>query len=278
MNLINVSRINLSPETVDCIVFWSKNPQPLLKHFDVINRYNYYFHFTLTPYDSTIEMNLPPKIELIDTFRKLSDKVGLEKVIWRYDPVFYTDKYNYKTHLNAFEKTARMLSGYTRRCMYSFLTVYKKCERNMKGISFSRPSEEDILSLSESFSAIASDSRIALQTCAEDIDLRRYGIQKGKCIDDNLISRISGKKLSLPKDRNQRQECLCVPSIDIGAYNTCTHLCLYCYANYEHNKAHNNFKNHNSDSELISGVLTGNEIIRERQNNLKNIDQLKLFD
>lgn len=278
MNKTQVSRIALSPETVDCIVFWTKNPLPMLKYLHLVDRYNYYFHFTITPYDSSIEMNLPKKSELIETFRRLSDAIGPDRVIWRYDPLFYTGKYDYTFHLKSFEKLAAALSGYTERCMYSFLTVYKKCEKNMKEITFSRPCINDIIKLSESFSGISALSKISLQTCAEDIDLTGFGISRGKCIDDELVSRISGRKLSIPKDSNQRESCLCVSSVDIGAYNTCTHRCIYCYANYNHDQAIKNFSEHNPESELLYGRLTGCEIIRERKEQTKNSGQLELFE
>lgn len=278
MNRIQVSRITLTPDTVDCIVFWTKNPLPILRYLHLIDRYNYYFHFTITPYDSSIEMNLPKKSELIETFKRLSDAIGPERVIWRYDPVFYTGRYDYNFHLRSFEKLAGALSGYTERCMYSFLTVYKKCEKNMKEISFSRPGINDIIKLSESFSEISASSKIKLQTCAENIDLTDFAISGGKCIDDELITRMSGRKLAIPKDQNQREACRCVSSIDIGAYNTCTHRCIYCYANYDHDQAMRNYHEHNPGSELISGELAGNEIIRERKDFTKNNEQLKLFE
>lgn len=277
LNRTQVSKIDLSIENIDCIVFWTKNPQPIFKHLDFLNRYNYYFHFTLTPYDSAIEMNLPDKSQLIDHFKKLSDTIGPERVIWRYDPVFYTGKYDFSSHLKNFEHLSRSLSGYTERCMYSFLTVYKKCEKNMKQINFARPSNDDIIKLSEKFAEISSAAGITLQTCAESIDLTGTGITRGKCIDDELISRISRKELTVSKDRNQREACQCASSVDIGAYNTCTHGCIYCYANYDHDLAIKKFNNHKNKSEIITGDLTGDEIIRERNTPKPDRLQLKLF-
>ncbi len=277
LNKTQVSKINLSPETVECIVFWSKNPGPIIQHLDLLNRYNYYFQFTLTPYDSSIEMNLPDKSELIETFKRLSDIIGPERVIWRYDPVFYTGKYDFSYHIKSFENLSKSLSGYTERCMYSFLTVYKKCERNMKAVTFSRPDMNDILKLSEAFAQISISKGIKLQTCAENFDLTDFGITRGKCIDDDLISKITGKQIIIPEDRNQRESCLCASSVDIGAYNTCTHRCIYCYANFNHDLAIRKFNNHNSSSEIITGDLSGNEIIRERHDSSSDSLQPKLF-
>ncbi|HOP62612.1 MAG TPA: DUF1848 domain-containing protein [Spirochaetota bacterium] len=277
MNSSQITKISLSPEMVDCIVFWTKNPLPIIKSLNILDKFQYYFHFTLTPYDSSIEMNLPSKIELIDTFRRLSDTIGPSRIIWRYDPVFFTYRYNLSSHLNFYETITKKLEGYTKRCMYSFLTVYRKCEKNMKGIDFSVPDKKDSLILSESFSSIASSSGIELQTCAVEDDLSCYGIKKGKCIDDSLISELTGKNLFIPEDRNQRKYCQCAESIDIGAYNTCTHRCVYCYANYDHELAIKNFERHNPGSDLLSGTLNGSETIREKKNKNYSAEQLKLF-
>jgi len=276
MNKNQVSKIALTPEKIDCIVFWTKNPQPIIKYLDQLNDYNYYFHFTITPYDSSIEMNLTDKSGLLDCFKKLSDIIGPERAIWRYDPVFYTGKYDYSYHLKSFEKFARTLSGFTEQCIYSFLTLYKKCEKNMKAISFSRPCENDIFKLSKIFREISLISGIQLQTCAESFDLSSLGITRGKCIDDSLISKLSGYPVYTPRDPYQRKECQCVSSIDIGAYNTCIHRCIYCYANYDHDLAIQKYKYHNPESEIISGDLTGTEIIKERHQT-SNKEQLKLF-
>jgi hypothetical protein len=277
LNRKQVSRINLSPDVIDCIVFWTKNPEPILKYLPILDSYNYYFHFTLNSYNSAIEMNLPDKSKLIESFKRLSDTIGPERVIWRYDPVFYTDKHDYSFHINNFENLSKSLSGYTSRCMYSFLTVYQKCEKNMKEIYFARPSIDDIIKISEAFSNISASSGIRLQTCAENLDLTEFGITKGKCIDNDLISKISGKQVSIPKDRNQRESCLCVSSIDIGAYNTCPHRCIYCYANYNHDLAIQKYRNHNPGAEIITGDLGRDEIIKEKREVNKNNDQLKLF-
>ena len=277
LNKTRISRIDLSPDKIDCIVFWTKNPEPAFQYLDLLKRYNYYFHFTLTPYDSSIEINLPDKSKLIESFKKLSDTIGPERVIWRYDPVFYTGKYDYSYHIRSFRKLAKSLSGYTERCMYSFLTVYQKCERNMKAVPFSIPAMDDILKLSEAFAQISNAEGIKLQTCAEKIDLTDFGITRGKCIDDDLISKLKGKELTIPKDRNQRESCLCASSVDIGAYNTCTNRCVYCYANYNHDLALAKYINHNAKSEIITGDLSGNEIIKDRIEAGSDSQQLKLF-
>ncbi len=278
LNRSQVSRITLDPDSIDCIVFWTKNPVPMLNRLDILQDYPFYFHFTITAFDHLIEKNLPDKEKIIDTFKRLSDRVGPERVIWRYDPVFYIEKYDYSYHIQYFEYLAKSLEGFTDRCMYSFLTVYKKCEKNMKGTGFLSPGTDDMFNLSREFSAVASARGIKLLTCAMSSDYSDIGIEKGKCIDDELISRISGRKLTLPKDPNQRDACLCSSSVDIGAYNTCIHGCIYCYANYNHTLAAENFKKQYSESELITGTLTGDEKIYERKEKHERSNQLNMFD
>ena len=265
MNRKQVSKIILDPSVVDCIVFWTKNPSPLINRLKFIEKYQYYFQFTITPYPSQIEKNVPSIEESIKTFKRLSGKIGPDKVIWRYDPIFLSDKFNIFFHYNKFSQIAKELQGYTHKCVISFIDLYKKCERNMRGIQFSTPNKEQILTLASHISAIAKSYNIIVETCAEEIDLSIYGINHGKCIDDLLISKILGCKQAIEKDRNQREECGCVSSIDIGTYNSCPHRCLYCYANFKPEKAKINYKIHNYMSELLNGNLLGDEKITERK-------------
>ncbi len=265
MNRKQVSKIQLSSNLVDCIVFWSKNPKPILSKLKYLSDYNYYFQYTITAYDNDIERNLPSKSELLDTFKILSDTIGPERVIWRYDPIFYTDKYTYDNHLKLFGMMAKELSGYTHKCIISFLDNYKKTLRNMKCCPHVLSSEAEVLDISRALVSITNHYNMVLETCAEEVNLKYLGIENGKCIDDKLVERIAGKHLTIGKDKTQREVCGCVASIDIGAYNTCNHHCLYCYANLDHLKATANFERHNPDSELLFGELIGDEKITLRE-------------
>ena len=122
-----------------------------------------------------------------------------------------------------------------------------------------------MLELAEKFSKIAFKYDLTLETCSESIDLSQFSIAHGKCIDDKLISRIVGQKLSIDKDPNQREVCGCVKSIDIGAYNTCDHNCLYCYANFNRNVVEKNLLKHDKKSPLLFGKLDGDEKIMDRK-------------
>lgn len=264
-NAKQISRINLNPKVIDCIVFWTKNPRKMLKKLDEIKEYNYYFQFTLNSYDKTLEKNVPAKRYLIDTFIKLSTKIGNDKIIWRYDPIILTDKFTREYHYKWFEYLAKRLSPYTKKCVISFLDLYRKTERNLSKINILPIKENDMLELAERFSKIAFKYDLTLETCSENIDLSQFNIAHGKCIDDKLISRIVGQKLSIDKDPNQREVCGCVKSVDIGAYNTCNHNCLYCYANFNRNVVEKNLLKHDKKSPLLFGKLDGDEKIVDRK-------------
>ena len=265
MNPKQISRIPLNSEVVDAIVFWTKNPYNIIKYLDELEEYNYYFLFTITCFDQSIEPGVPDKNIVVDTFRKLSDLIGSEKVIWRYDPIFFTDRFDYNYHIEFFKNTARKLRGKTRKCIISFLDLYRKCENNMREIDFRQLTVDEVHKFSAAIARIACDNNIILETCAENYNLQDYGIKPAKCIDNELISRIAGKKLQVKKDRNQRDLCNCVKSVDIGTYNTCIHNCLYCYANLNKQLAMGNFKRHDPNSPLLSGQIPPNANITERR-------------
>jgi len=278
MNFRQVSQVNLSPDVVDCIVFWTKNPQPMINRLSQLAGYNYYFQFTLTPYDNTIETNVPDKKCLIKTFQELSARIGRDKVIWRYDPILLTNKFDVKHHVKWFEFLANELNGHTKKCVVSFIDMYKKTERNLKGIDLVPMSEELMKEVAHHLSLISKRYNLQLEACCEDIDLTQYGIEPGKCIDDELISKIIGKKLDKKKDPNQRLSCGCVQSIDIGAYNTCQHRCLYCYANFNNALVDKNVRLHSTKSPLLYGSLEEEDkvSIRKVSSNISN--QLSFLD
>lgn len=255
MNLHQVSRINLSPDVVDCIVFWTKNPQPMLTRLSELNGFNYYFQFTLNSYDKSIEANVPEKKKLIKTFQELSDNLGKDRVIWRYDPILLTSKFDVEYHIKWFEYLAEKLSAYTNRCVISFVDLYKKTERNLQGINLLPLDKQAMNDIARQISLISLKYNIQIESCSEDIDLDSYNIKHGKCIDDILISKIIGKKLNLDKDPNQRLSCGCVKGLDIGAYNTCKHNCFYCYANFNKEVVKKNVQLHNDKSPLLFGEL-----------------------
>ncbi len=279
LNFRQVSRIALSPKTIACLVFWTKNPREMLARLPEIDDlgYSYYFLFTLTPYDRSIEVNVPDINERIDTFLTLAGKIGSSRVIWRYDPILFTKRYSELFHSEAFGQIAGKLAGMTERCIISFVQMYKKCQRNMQGIDLSDRPADVRKALLGTMQGIAADNGIAVQLCAPDIELEQSAIAAGKCIDDRLITRITGLQVAVEKDRNQRKRCGCIASIDIGAYNSCPHHCLYCYANIDRTSVATSLAGHDPHSPLLYGTLQPDDRVSDRQLQPKGKKQLRHF-
>lgn len=227
------TRLSLAPADVECIVFWSKNPEPLLPFLPELEErgYRFYFQFTLTPYGTDIERNLPPKRRILQTFRTLSEQIGAEKVIWRYDPVIFSAEWTAERHSEIFRRMTDALAPYTKQCIISFMDFYGKCLRRPECRAFRKPSEAEMLDLSAEFFAMAQSHGLRISACAEALDLTSAGIEPAHCIDPDLIETLTGRIIKRIKDRSQRPECGCAVSRDIGAYATCRHNCVYCYAN-----------------------------------------------
>ena len=255
-NAHNISRIPLSPENVDAIVFWTKNSKPIHKYLDEIDnlKYKYYFQYTITPYKKDLEEEVQDKKEIVETLKKLSEKIGSEKVILRYDPVILSDNYTIDFHKKAFARLCDLLAPYTKKIIFSFLDDYKKISKNIKQLNIKEISEEEMYIMAEYFADTAKNYNLKIESCAEQIDLERFGINHGKCIDNELIEKITGYKISAGRD-NQRNACGCIKCIDIGEYNTCMHKCLYCYANINKDTAFKNNKLHDKKSPLLIGYV-----------------------
>lgn len=266
MNAHQVSRISLSPDVVDGIVFWTKNPIPMLNKLDRLQDYTYYFQFTLNAYGQDVETNVPSKQNsIIPAFKRLSDTIGPDRVIWRYDPVFLNGTYTPEYHLRYFEQLAKILHPYTKKCTFSFMDMYWNTEKNGKGLGIQKFSIEQQKYLAKHFAHIAHGYGLSIDTCAEGIELEQYGIQHARCIDGRLLSQLIGCPLNVGKDKNQRLECGCIESIDIGAYNTCRNGCLYCYANHSIKSVQTNSQKHSPDSPLLVGSVGADDKITERR-------------
>ncbi|RDU23625.1 DUF1848 domain-containing protein [Anaerosacchariphilus polymeriproducens] len=277
INIYQVSKIDVSPKNVDCIVFWTKNPEPMLQKLDELKDYKYYFQFTLTGYGKDLEPNVPDKKNyMIPIFQELSNKIGKEKVIWRYDPILITEKYSLDYHIKAFTKIAENLNGYTNKVIISFLDLYLKTKRNMKNIKVQEI--EDIENFTGQLAQIAKKNQLLIDTCAEKIDLSKYGIGRSSCIDKTLIEQIIGSKIKVKKDKNQRNECGCMESIDIGCYDTCKNECIYCYANENCNKVKENLKVYNPYSPILCSELDEKDKITERKLKSLKEEQLSFFN
>lgn len=266
-NRKQVSKIILSPDTVDCFVFWTKNAGPLMDKLHLLDErgYKYYFQFTITPYESDIEAGIRDKAEVLDTFRELSQLIGKDKLVWRYDPILLSGKYNKDYHYTIFEEYCSRLYASTNKCVISFLDMYTKTKRNTKDLGLVDIEEEDMYEIAGELANIAGRYGLYIETCSESIDLSSLNIHKGKCIDDQMIEKILGCSIEVKKDDTQRAACGCVKSIDIGQYNTCRHFCGYCYANYNYGKVMEACETHDIHSPLLMGGLKGDETITIRE-------------
>lgn len=277
VNMHQISKIMLSPEVVDCIVFWTKNPEPMLLRLDELRAYPYYFQFTLTGFGKDIESNVPHKKDMIGIFQKLSHKIGRDRVIWRYDPIIFTDKYTPEYHLKAFGQIAEDLKGCTSKCVISFVDMYAKNKKNMKAINAYSLTENELHTFAQNIAQIAGSSDIKVATCAEMIDLSLCGIEHSCCIDKELVEQLTGCKIQADKDKNQRKECGCMESIDIGTYNTCKNGCVYCYANYSPESVLRNCGLYDADAPLLCGRVTENDKVTERKAKSLREQQLTMF-
>ena len=278
MNPHQIWNVNLSPDVVDGIVFWTKNPLPMMERIHKLDKYAYYFQFTLTPYERDIEPYLPSKeLVILPAFQKLSQEIGRERVIWRYDPILFTSKYTVKFHVATFESMVKRLAPYTEKCIISFLDFYKNVENNLTPFGIEESTTEMQYEIMQNFSEIATKYGIEINICCENINLEGLNVRHSRCIDKDLFERISGYKLKVDKDENQRQICGCATSIDIGAYNTCLHGCKYCYANSNSQKAKTGFFAHDPASPLLLGKVRKDDYILERKvSSMKDL-QMSLF-
>lgn len=278
MNPRQISKVALSPEVVDCFVFWTKNPANMLDRLGELQNYDYYFQFTLTGYGKDVEPGLPDKrTVLLPTFQRLSREIGKERVIWRYDPILLSERYTKEYHLKAFEEIADRLAGYTEKVVISFVDFYAKTRRNAADLHMRQITGEEIYGLAGELARIAKERHLTIETCAEEMDLQELGIGHGCCIDQRLIERITGCSIQGKKDKNQRKECGCFESIEIGAYNTCKTGCKYCYANFSMEKVKQSCHCYDPVSPLLCGTIGAEDVVMERQMKSLKDGQMRLW-
>ncbi len=279
-------RILLSPDIVDCIVFWTKNPIPMLPRLDELKDYCYYFQFTLTGYGKDIEANLPDKKkELIPAFQRLSEKIGPERVIWRYDPILINDRYTMEYHINAFSQIAGALKGYTEKCVFSFVYPYGKIVKELDLMGVKKISDDEKNLMAEKLADIARANNMSIATCATDIDFDSFGIEHNACIDKALIERLTGGKIKdtkkNTKDSGQRSACKCMASKEIGAFNTCGNGCRYCYANHSPESVKKSMAKYDPLSPILCDSIGEDEVIKDAADMKALVSrdrQMSLFD
>lgn len=249
MNRKQVSKISFSD--VSCYVFWTKNPKYLLKHYDKIEK-PFMLQVTITPYGSDVESS-EDKQQIINDVIEITKRIGKERVRWRYDPILFTEKYTVAYHLRAFEKLCQYFEGILDQCIFSFVEVYKKVAKALKHLDDTPDRDEFVKMLVK----IANGYGIELLSCGE-----YDGVKKANCINKSALNDM--KVFGYKKDKYQRASCGCIESVDIGAYNTCVHKCIYCYANHQHDKALEFYNYFNPLSPILGAPLWGDETIKEK--------------
>lgn len=261
-----VARIELTRETVDGIVFWTKNPAPMLDRLPELDGYPYYFQFTLNAYGREVEPGVPSKSEfLIPVFRQLARRIGSERVLWRYDPILYGGRYTMAYHLGYFRRMAERLAGCTDTCTVSFLDFYRRIGSRTRPLGLREPEDSWKTELLARFAAMAKECGIALRVCAEKTDYTVCGASPARCVDPERLGKLGGCRLRVGRDPNQRAECGCAASVDIGAYDTCPHGCLYCYANSHAAAVGAGLVAYWADSPLLCGQIGEGDTIYPRE-------------
>lgn len=261
-----VTRYRLAPDVVDLIAFCTKNPAPMLPYMNVLKPYGQYWFVSITPYGKDIEPNVPDKEKVMDDFKKLSDIVGVDSMGWRYAPVFIDETHSVEWHITEFEKIAENLCGYTKSCVISFIDIYKKVERNFPEAR--EVSKSDRITLGKELIKIAKNYGMTIRPCAEGDELAPYGADCSGCMTLNTFETALHACLDVPNRKtNQRNgQCACLLGVDIGAYDTCGHLCKYCYANSNAELVKENMKKHNPMSPFLLGEsMPGDDIHEAKQ-------------
>lgn len=252
-NPVQVTRYSLSTDVVDLITFCTKNPERMFPYMDYLKPYGQYWFVTITPYGKDIEPNVPDKNKVMESFRKLSDIVGVDSIGWRYDPILVDPEHTVEWHISQFEQMAEFLAGYTKTCVISFIDIYKKVERNFPEAR--EVSHQDKLKIGKAFIEIAGAHGMTIKPCAEGNELEAYGADCSGCMTVKTYETALHAHLNVPKrSKNQRNgECACLLGVDIGAYDTCGHLCRYCYANANTEAVKANMRKHNPESPFLIG-------------------------
>ena len=270
-----VSRYRLDPSVVDAIGFCTKNPAPMFPYMDLLKDYGQYWFVTLTPYGRDIEPNVPDKHLMISRFKQLSDIVGVSCVGWRYDPILLSEKYTVEYHLRAFEQIASALKGYTETVVISFIDLYPKVRKNFPEAR-EVPKETRLL-LGKEIIRIATACGMTVKPCAEGDELAAYGADCSGCMQISDYEKAIGKRLNAPKRKGARDACSCYLSCDIGAYDTCRHLCRYCYANTEPEAVLKHSRLHDPASPFLIGNYMEGDRIHDVPQTSWIDDQMSLF-
>ena len=279
-NMHHISHYEITPEVIDLLMYCTKNPRPLVNHLksnpnSKLWNFRSLYHVTITPYENDLEQSVPKITYVIQAVRELSEIVGKNKVVWRYDPICLTEKYTVEYHYEQFDRMASLLSGFVEVCIISFVDFYERTKRNAPFLNVISKGEQEkmVIQLNE----IAKKYNMELRLCAEDLDFDKLGVSKLGCLELSDLERIYDIRLKDIKETFPREQCRCLPARDIGAYNSCPHGCLYCYANEDKEVVIRNGKLHNPNSPLLLGELEEEDVVYHSRQESYLDKELRLF-
>ncbi len=277
-NPMQVTKYLLNPDVVDVIGFCTKNPEPMMPYMDLLKPYGQYWFVTITPYGPEIEPHVPPVDTVIDSFIRLSRRVGADSMGWRYDPIFISEKYSVEEHLQSFAHIAERLGGYTHSCVISFIDLYEKTKRNFPEAK--AVTREQRIRLGSEMIRIGRKYDMVIRPCAEGEELAAYGADCSGCMTKETYETAIHSRIQFPKaeTHSQREACACVFGRDIGQYNSCGHFCRYCYANYDRKTVMENRKQHDPESPFLIGHSMPGDVVHEAVQRRWIDDQIHLFD
>jgi len=262
-----------------CIVFWTKNAQPIIKHLKELDRrnINYYFSYTLNNYSNELEPNVPELRKRLNTFKQLSELLGKERVIWRFDPLIIGNTLTINELFERIFVVGEKIHKYTNKLVFSFIDIanYSRVKRNLEQAgAFTEFTQQLMKEVGLKLNQMNRQWKLSLASCSENVDLSEFDIEHNRCVDDRLMIKLFSKDERLMdflgytglqgnlfekedsynelKDKGQRKECGCIVSKDIGSYNTCLNLCKYCYANHSDKLVQNNYRKHQKDKNKTS--------------------------
>lgn len=272
-----ITKFLLDPKVVDVIGFCTKNPRPMLAYLDELKDFGQYWHVSITGFGRDFEPNVPPVNQVIEDFKYLSNKVGKNSIVWRYTPIIINDKYTKDYHIKAFEYIASKLEGYTDIVVYGFVDIYKKLEINHPEIKDC----DDVtkIEITKEFIKIASKHHLSLRLCSKEKWLKEYGVDIDGCMRIEDYEKSISSKLNIKKKTEARKGyCSCYLSNDIGSYNSCPHLCRYCYANGNKDLILKNYQSHDDNSPLLIGHVNEFDEIKEAKQESNKDERITLFD
>lgn len=264
-NRNKVYRVSLDAEDVEALVFWSKNPGPIIENLPELDRrgFRYYFLYTLNHYPSVFEPKVPPLQERLAAFDEISSRLGPERVIWRYDPIVISNRTGWDFHRRNFEALADRLAGRTTRVIISPAQFYAKTRRRLaalepQGFLFDQDASTrpECRLLLADLAETARKKDLEIMICADEGDYTELGVPPARCIDGDLIERLWQVPVPEKKDPGQRKACGCAVSKDIGISDTCLHHCPYCYATISEKAARQNNDRHQPDAPAMLGAIT----------------------